>query len=482
MSAVAVAWAEALLASLWQAPIVALLAGLVELAWARRSTTRHAIRAVALMSVPGLVVGTALGLVPDLASPRLAVGLVGPGPGPAPAPAPWVTWILSGWLLGVSLLSVRTLGQWRRVRGLRRAARPLPEVWQARVRSLARALGMRPPAVAMSDRCDAPLLLGLWRPLVLLPMGLLNGVPPAVVEAALAHELMHLRRLDPWLHAAQVVTELLLFFNPAVWWMSWRLSVEREHACDEAVLAARGQPALPYARALVALETWRQHPAPALTLGLGGPSLRGRVLRLVQPRTLGPAARWGARVGVVLVLVTVVGLLVREPAPRPPVAALDPIGVAWLPDDVRRHQDAITEAAARHGVDPGLLAIVVWAESRGRADARSPLGARGLMQLMPTTAAEIAEHRGLSDHAPRRLDEPAYNLDLGAWYLARQLDHYGQLPVALAAYNAGPGRVEAWTRGEATLPEETRRYQATIMALWAERGLPWSPTLAMRDR
>jgi len=138
------------------------------------------------------------------------------------------------------------------------------------------------------------------------------------------------------------------------------------------------------------------------------------------------------------------------------------------------------EAAARHGIDPSLLAIMVWAESRGRTDARSPVGARGLLQLMPSTAAEIAQQRGLPTHAPARLDEPAYNLDLGAWYLARQLERYGDLSLALAAYNAGPGRVAAYERGEAELPEQTRRYQATILALWRERWLPWSPTLSSR--
>jgi hypothetical protein len=390
--------------------------------------------------------------------------------------------VLAGWLCGMLLITARTARQWRAVESLRRTALPLPAAWAARVEALARSLGIRPPRVGLSPACETPLVLGLLRPLVLLPVGLLHGVPPEVVEAALAHELMHLRRLDPWLHAAQVAVEILLFFNPAVWWMSWRLSVEREHACDEAVLRARDAPPLPYARALLELEAWRHRPSPALTLGLGGPGLRARVLRLVRPRSIRRSRRWAARAAVMGVVVLLVIAVDRLSSPSPSTPRVDPLGVAWLPASVRRHEDAIARAAEQHGIDPSLLAIMVYTESRGRADARSPAGARGLLQLMPSTAAEIAEVRGLPAPSIARLEDPAYNLDLGAWYMARQLARFGDVPLALAAYNAGPGRVAAHRRGEAELPEETRRYQAMITALWRERWLPWSPTLAMRTR
>ncbi|MEM9459842.1 MAG: M56 family metallopeptidase [Myxococcota bacterium] len=485
----ATAWADALVASFWQAPIVAVLAGLVEWAFARRSTTRHAIRTMALMITPLWMVATALSVGPSLWAPTPWLGAPPSGIEPEVVAAPWVQGVLVGWACGVVAMSLRAAGQWRTVRGLRRTAQPLPEPWRRRVDALARALGVRSPAVVQSSACDVPLVLGVLRPCVVLPAGLLHGVTPEVVEAALAHELMHLRRLDPWLHAAQVGIEIVLFFNPAVWWMSWRMGVEREHACDEAVIAARAQPARSYARALVDLEAWRQRPAPALTLGLGGPSLRRRVLHLVRPRTLGPAPRWGARLLLVVLLAAVVVAVVRSsppepslPEPSPPSSVNDPLRVAWLPAEVRQHQDEIARAASLHGLDPGLLAIMVWAESRGRPEARSSAGARGLMQLMPSTAAAIAQRRGLPEPTPRRLEQPAYNLDLGAWYLAQQLERYQELPLALAAYNAGPGAVNAWVRTKVPLPEQTQRYQATIMALWAERELPWSPTLASRAR
>jgi len=497
VTAATVAWVDALLASLWQAPVIAALAWLLEQALAERSSSRHAIRAAALMATPVALVATWLGWLPGLvglgglaglgvtelpvlpADPAAALSVLPIAPIDPPR---WVAWILAAWLCGALVMTARTALQWRVVQALRRSAEPLPAAWVETVAALARSLGIRPPRVALSSACETPLVLGLLRPLVLLPAGLLHGVSPEVIEAALAHELMHLRRLDPWLHAGQVVVEILLFFNPAVWWMSWRMAVEREHACDEAVLRARDQPPLPYARALLELEAWCRRPSPALTLGLGGPSLRARVLRLVQPRRIRRSRRWAARAGVLGVVALLVVAFGRPTTP--PTATLgDPLGVAWLPASVRQHEHAIARAAERHGVDPGLLAIMVYTESRGRADARSSAGARGLMQLMPSTAAEIARVRGLPSASPAQLDEPAYNLDMGAWYIARQLDRFGDdLPLALAAYNAGPGRVASYRRGESALPEETLRYQATITALFRERGLPWSPTLAARTR
>ncbi len=111
-------------------------------------------------------------------------------------------------------------------------------------------------------------------------------------------------------------------------------------------------------------------------------------------------------------------------------------------------------AARSHGIDPSLLEAVAWQESRGRMSAVSPKGALGVMQLMPTTAAELGV---------RPLDV-ADNIRGGAMYLRRQIDRFGSVPLALAAYNAGPGAVLRY-RG---IPpyRETRDYVAKIMARW----------------
>lgn len=126
--------------------------------------------------------------------------------------------------------------------------------------------------------------------------------------------------------------------------------------------------------------------------------------------------------------------------------------------------EAVAEAAERHGLDPKLLHALVVTESAYRPDARSPVGAGGLTQLMPATALEL----GVRD----RFD-PVENLRGGADYLARQILRFGDLRLALAAYNAGPARVARLGR----VPDiaETQAYVVTVidcyLALSAGRGV-----------
>lgn len=128
------------------------------------------------------------------------------------------------------------------------------------------------------------------------------------------------------------------------------------------------------------------------------------------------------------------------------------------------YDKAVAAAAERYGLDPKLLHAVVIVESAYRSNAVSRVGASGLTQLMPTTAARL----GVRD----RFD-PADNLFGGAAYLARQVLRFGDLRLALAAYNAGPGRVAQLGR----VPEisETRAYVAAVvdcyLALTAGRGV-----------
>ena len=120
--------------------------------------------------------------------------------------------------------------------------------------------------------------------------------------------------------------------------------------------------------------------------------------------------------------------------------------------------DPFERAARRHGVDVNLLRAVAWTESRGRSDAVSPKGALGVMQLMPGTAAELGVD-------PR---DPAANIDGGAAYLARQLATFHDVPLALAAYNAGPGAVMRY-RGVPPYAE-TRDYVTKVMGRWQGPG------------
>lgn len=114
----------------------------------------------------------------------------------------------------------------------------------------------------------------------------------------------------------------------------------------------------------------------------------------------------------------------------------------------------LADAAKLQGLDPRLLEAVAWQESRGRMNAVSIKGALGVMQLMPGTAAELGV----------RADDLADNIRGGALYLRRQLDRFGSVPLALAAYNAGPGAV--MRHGGIPPYRETQNYVASILTRW----------------
>lgn len=146
-----------------------------------------------------------------------------------------------------------------------------------------------------------------------------------------------------------------------------------------------------------------------------------------------PMPRQGSRGP--LIALALVAAVAFAGASRPTTSGATEIAPAtWaagLPEEGQRWVGPIEAAAAAHGVDPRLLAALVWQESAFLPDARSPAGAIGLAQLMPGTAADL----GVDPY------DPEQNLHGGARYLRAQLDRFGAVDLALAAYNAGPGEV-----------------------------------------
>jgi Transglycosylase SLT domain len=117
----------------------------------------------------------------------------------------------------------------------------------------------------------------------------------------------------------------------------------------------------------------------------------------------------------------------------------------------------VSDAARRFGIPEHWIYAVMRAESAGRVNATSPVGAMGLMQIMPTTWATLRARYGLGDDAYDRRD----NIMAGAAYIREMYDRYGA-PGFLAAYNAGPGRYESYVRGGRSLPIETQNYVARL--------------------
>lgn len=107
--------------------------------------------------------------------------------------------------------------------------------------------------------------------------------------------------------------------------------------------------------------------------------------------------------------------------------------------------DLIFQLAGEHNVDPYLVFAIIRAESKFETAAQSPVGARGLMQIMPETAAWIASQQGITGFKPEQLHDPELNISFGCWYLNNLNQEFeGRLPIVLAAYNAGRGTVKEW--------------------------------------
>ena len=211
-------------------------------------------------------------------------------------------WLVLFWVMGVCALSCRLFAGWLQVRRLRRVAtQPLP--WPERLTALARRLGVsRPVRLLQSALVEVPTVIGWLRPVILLPASCATGLTPAQLESIIAHELAHIRRHDYLINLLQSAVETLLFYHPAVWWVSRRVREDRELCCDDLAVAVCGDRA-GYARALATLEELR--PASAqLALAAGGAPLLKRIRRLAgQPERSAGRASWPvAGIAVLLVL------------------------------------------------------------------------------------------------------------------------------------------------------------------------------------
>lgn len=141
--------------------------------------------------------------------------------------------------------------------------------------------------------------------MILLPVGALAGLPPQQLEAIIAHELAHIRRHDYLVNLLQAVIEALLFYHPAVWWVSRQIRQEREHCCDDLAVAVSGD-LMTYARALLEMEQLRAA-APQLAVAAYGGLLMNRIQRLLvgqQPQ----GNRFIGLVACLLVLTTLVSV------------------------------------------------------------------------------------------------------------------------------------------------------------------------------
>jgi GWxTD domain-containing protein len=322
----ALGWA--LFHSLWQGAAIA--AALAASLWfARNSRVRYLCACGALLSML-LSFAITLALCWP-ADPHFHAIAAGPLPALRLAPVPPLdgassldglresgppSWLVPVWMGGVSLFYCYSLVAWMAATRLKkRGAFPAPIEWQHRLAELAARLGLRRP-VALLESCltEVPVVIGYLRPVILMPVGVLAGLTTEQVEAILIHELAHIRRYDYLVNVMQTLVEGMLFYHPAVWWAGSVMRTEREHCCDDAVVAQQGD-ACGYAATLARLELNRGAVREPLLAATGGNLMR-RIHRLMQqpegPRVTAPLVAAG-----MLIATATLALAAWQAQPQP---------------------------------------------------------------------------------------------------------------------------------------------------------------------
>jgi GWxTD domain-containing protein len=247
--------------------------------------------------------------------------------------ADFLPWLAPIWFAGVLFFQLRSLAFWLTVRRMRRhGVCTAPEVWVRRLAALASRMAIS-RRVALFDSClaEVPVVIGYLRPVILMPVGLMAGLPAAQIEAILLHELAHIRRHDYLVNLLQVLAESLLFYHPAAWWINATIRAERENCCDDLAVATQGD-ALIYAAALTALETNRGAMRHAVLAATGG-SLVKRIRRILT-QTEAPRATLTPILSAALLTVTAAAALTAwqtTPPPPPPPLPPPPVTVEEAP-------------------------------------------------------------------------------------------------------------------------------------------------------
>ncbi|WP_157605139.1 M56 family metallopeptidase [Schlesneria paludicola] len=190
--------------------------------------------------------------------------------------------LVVAWAVGVCTFSLRLILGWRAVVFIRRNGLSSTGTrLQSACQALAATLAVRQTVqVCESVFIQVPVVVGWLRPMILLPVRLMTKLSDEEIHAILGHELAHIRRHDYFVNIAQIVVENLLFYHPAVWWLSRRIRQEREYCCDDLAAAACGGKIV-IARALATLAQLHAAAPYALPAATGG-SLLARIRRLVR--------------------------------------------------------------------------------------------------------------------------------------------------------------------------------------------------------
>jgi beta-lactamase regulating signal transducer with metallopeptidase domain len=279
---------------------------------------------------------------------------------------PWLPIVVAAWIGGVLLLSIRNLGGWFGVMRLTRMARePTDQEVVSRLQDITAKMKLRQSVrLIQSAFVEIPVIIGWWRPVLLIPVGMATGMSPLQLDSLLAHELAHVRRHDYLINLFQTAMETLLFYHPAIWWISRKVRVEREYCCDDVAVAVCGD-GMEYARALATFEERRSAPQVAVAASDGNTLARVRRIMGISASTDWTAESLVGTLAVVMVIATTITCYLR--ASEAAVAdepELD--SITWIRSGIRNEADLTlrddgtfvlnhTQHVAT-GVDPKYLA------------------------------------------------------------------------------------------------------------------------------
>jgi beta-lactamase regulating signal transducer with metallopeptidase domain/exonuclease VII small subunit len=293
-----------LLHSLWQGALIWIILTVMFRAFpAMSARMKHGCSLMALMLLGFWVANTAItqwdqlqsvpvrvtsGYATTTGSYTIEVPPAGPGFAHVPESAwlqisGWMPWLMLAYCLGLLIMLGRFGASLAQLYNLRRRNTTVPEEQMLQLlQTLRLQMGIAQNVILrLSTRVAVPIVIGALRPLILLPASMVESLTPGELEAILLHELAHISRADFLINVLQSCLETLLFFNPFVWWMSASIRREREHCCDDLVVAYTRQPLI-YARVLASLA--QHQPAPSIALATTGqrPLLLNRIKRIIE--------------------------------------------------------------------------------------------------------------------------------------------------------------------------------------------------------
>lgn len=309
-----------------------------------------------------------------------------------------LAWIVGAWAVCALLLALRMIAGllWVRRAATREGHDP---AWQVRVDRLATRFGLaRPVRLRIVNGLSSPVTAGWWRPVVLVPASLVTSMPPHLLEALLAHELAHIQRHDYLVNLCQNVIESLLFYHPAVWWISRRIRVEREQIADSIAARQLGEPRR-LALALSELEKLQFSPHHLAQAANGG-DLMSRIKQLVRPDT--EALNWKAAIPVLGFLLAGLAGCAQTPPSSPAMAKTDSIvNMPIAKFDSCERPKYPAEALARDIQGTVTLGFLVSAEGAVRdTTLRKSSGDTSLDEAARTALAKCMFKPGTVDGKP----------------------------------------------------------------------------------